>query len=986
MTDILSDAVLDKLESAFTTTEKTYGVGDLIDGRYKVARVLGRGNFGWVYQVQDSKTNSKLALKTIYPRLTQSTGIRKQLAENLSRLIRVNHPNLVRVFNTGETEGLVYFTSEFQTANTLDKVLASIVKKAAKTGIPRKQIDQIISNTVSGLNAAGVYHYGLSPINLFVTKSGVKVSDAGIFPAVRPAMKRTDLSVLKNIEYYAPEVLASKGMPNSRADVYSLGKLLYYLFTLNKPPLKVGTIKIVGEASERFEQLIEACLAGAPDRLHSAPAVVDFFHGRTISAPPPEAEIMPYTGVEIKQEKEERFEERSAPETHDVKVEISELESPGEVEDIFDTDIDTSIDVEDVAVFGEPAPPIEPEAAETELDVSFQPEPDLEPQMEAEAEVAAEESLVDGSQDVKIPHEPEFEEADAKVAQEPEEQPDELDLAPEMESEIDDFEMTAEDAFAEVDIEQEVLSDAFKSEAELPAEPEEPEGIEAEPETVDEYARDIEDAELEAEVVAEPEIEAEAEVESEDGLDLEEQEIPEAFDQDETADNAFAEPVRQAEESSYDFDAATAFDEQPEDSEAEDATMAAELQAEEEQDLFDLGIPEEGDAVAEQALEALEQESAEAKALSETGAEREFFDEPRDDELIEVEEEPIPEPLEETARELVAAEKLEPAEVIPPKIKPGKEKGFPFGLVAVIGVVVFAVAVVGGYFAGLFSPSKIENPTPVPITATPVPEVTPEMLPPEEAKKKKIADLIALADKYYDAKKYASPPKKNAIATYVQVQQLDKDNQHAATRLATLEKKYIGYGDNSYNKKEYQKAIYQYDKALMANSKSQKAKAGRNKALEALNKMPPTTPPPTPAPTPPPKVTPAPTPPPKVTPAPTPPPKIAPTPGPTPAPTPVPAGESSLTKDQIKSTISANWGKIQVCIGWGKQQNPELEGKAVIKFIISPSGNVTSASVVSTTINDPKTEQCLLHRVQAMKFPSFAGAPKTVSYPFIVKK
>ena len=54
MTDILNDAVLDRLESTFTETEKTFAVADVIDGRYRIARTIGRGNFGRVYLVQDS--------------------------------------------------------------------------------------------------------------------------------------------------------------------------------------------------------------------------------------------------------------------------------------------------------------------------------------------------------------------------------------------------------------------------------------------------------------------------------------------------------------------------------------------------------------------------------------------------------------------------------------------------------------------------------------------------------------------------------------------------------------------------------------------------------------------------------------------------------------------------------------------------------------------------------------------------------------------
>jgi hypothetical protein len=106
-----------------------------------------------------------------------------------------------------------------------------------------------------------------------------------------------------------------------------------------------------------------------------------------------------------------------------------------------------------------------------------------------------------------------------------------------------------------------------------------------------------------------------------------------------------------------------------------------------------------------------------------------------------------------------------------------------------------------------------------------------------------------------------------------------------------------------------------------------------------------------------------------------------------PAPIPInPESQRKLTKQMIKETIAKNWGRVKICIGWAKKQNPNLTGKCVIQFKIMPNGRVSTPKILSSTLNDPKTEQCLSNRLEAMKFPEFDGTPKTVTYPFVVVK
>ncbi len=96
------------------------------------------------------------------------------------------------------------------------------------------------------------------------------------------------------------------------------------------------------------------------------------------------------------------------------------------------------------------------------------------------------------------------------------------------------------------------------------------------------------------------------------------------------------------------------------------------------------------------------------------------------------------------------------------------------------------------------------------------------------------------------------------------------------------------------------------------------------------------------------------------------------------------SNKSTLSKSTIKRVIKTHWGKVKVCVGWGKQRNPDMVGKVVIRFVIQPSGKVSEAKLVSSSLFEPKTESCLLNRIRSIKFPSFEGTPKTVTYPFVI--
>ena len=897
LADILNDAVIDELESVLTSTDKTFVVGDIIDGRYQVSKVLGRGNFAYVYFVQDQKEKTNYALKTIYPRLIKNSKVEQALMDNVARMAKVKHPNLARVFGAGTYDGLVYILTEYIKAPTLAAALKMNAPKAAKagTGIPRAQVDKIIAGIEGGMIAAKIPHFALAPRNVFMTRAGAMVTDIGIFSALRQTMSKKDFAVLQRTEYMAPEILEVGTAITAKADVYSLGQIFYYLLTLKHPSRPPGEINIIGDDPGYYVDLINKCLAPQNERLHSIIAATDFYEGREVTPPEPEEEVFEQTAESAPAEAEPGF----IPTQSDLDEEELPAEQALEEEDIFKTEADVQVD--DVEVFGK----------EPELDVSFEPEVEIEPDhpvLDEEDIDTSEVPEVEPTLDEEVVEDVHVE-VQAEIETEPpreewDVEPDEIEVPVlEEETEVQPVETEPEIEEPVIDEEVEVQPTEPETQIEKPELPQEkwdvePEEIEIESEIVDLLEEEL--IEIAAEGVDDVEIEPEQ-------VDLESGAEPETLD-----------------------------------------------------DLFKVEMPEKEPA---EALPGLE--------IGEDEAEREFFRETQpEEELIEVDAEPAPDPIaQDGLGDLVEAQTLAPAEKVPAAEKPAK-KGFPVGLaigiaVGAIVLIVLAWALATGVtqvFTAKPQPTPPVAPTPEPVPLTPAPAID---------TKTQIAELLKTGDKYWTEKKWATPSKGNAIDVYREVVKLDNKNSVATKRLASLETRYVTRGNKAFQTEKYKTAIAYFNHALRANPKSYNAKKGRTSAIEKLKGTPIPTPVPTPMPTP----------------IPTPVPTPAPTPAPTPKPlqpTPPPSG-GGLTKSQIKNTISAYWGKVKVCIGWGKQSNPDLTGKCIVRFVIQPSGAVSSAQVVSSTLNDSKTEQCLVNRVLSMKFPAFEGSPKTVSFPFVVK-
>ena len=213
-------------------------------GRYRILDEIGRGAMGVVYLAEDERLSRKVAIKTIRMIDAISESKRAEYMERFRReavtAAKLNHPNIVTVYDFGEEEKIPYITMEYVEGK------AVIEDIEAPESIPRDRVIEIVRQVADALDYAhrfGIVHRDIKPGNLIADAHGrVKVTDFGI--ARLPGSELTEVNtVLGSPSYMSPEQILGRPI-DGRSDIFSLGVVLYYMLTKEKPFPGEDTISI----------------------------------------------------------------------------------------------------------------------------------------------------------------------------------------------------------------------------------------------------------------------------------------------------------------------------------------------------------------------------------------------------------------------------------------------------------------------------------------------------------------------------------------------------------------------------------------------------------------------------------------------------------------------------------------------------------------------------------------------------------------------
>jgi len=202
-------------------------------GRYVIVEEIGQGAMGVVYKAVDPLIDRTVAIKTINLDLSKEelANFEKRFQREVQSAGKLNHPNIVTVYDVGRTEGVAYMAMEFLEGKELREILDSGVV------LPIDKVMHITTQVAEGLGFAhehGIVHRDVKPSNVMVLKNGlVKITDFGI-AQMSSATRTISGMVMGSPKYMSPEQVVGQAV-DGRSDIFSLGVMLYEMLTGKTP-------------------------------------------------------------------------------------------------------------------------------------------------------------------------------------------------------------------------------------------------------------------------------------------------------------------------------------------------------------------------------------------------------------------------------------------------------------------------------------------------------------------------------------------------------------------------------------------------------------------------------------------------------------------------------------------------------------------------------------------------------------------------------
>ena len=206
-------------------------VGKLLDNRYELLEVIGRGGMAMVYKAQDHRLNRSVAVKILRSDLAEDAEFRRRFRDESQAVAMLSHPNIVSVYDVSRGE-IEYIVMELIDGITLKQYMERRGKLNWRESL------HFITQIMRGLSHAhsrGIVHRDIKPHNVMILRDGsVKIADFGIARLESSAQPTMTQQALGSVHYISPEQ-AKGDRTDARSDIYSAGVVLYEMLTNRLP-------------------------------------------------------------------------------------------------------------------------------------------------------------------------------------------------------------------------------------------------------------------------------------------------------------------------------------------------------------------------------------------------------------------------------------------------------------------------------------------------------------------------------------------------------------------------------------------------------------------------------------------------------------------------------------------------------------------------------------------------------------------------------
>ncbi|MCB0044816.1 MAG: serine/threonine protein kinase [Caldilineaceae bacterium] len=270
-------------------------------GPYQIEHAIGAGAVARVFQARDGQ-GATVALKVMLPAAAAQAQLRDLFRLEYRALARLRHPNIVRVYASGDINGLPYLAMELVEGETLETFLL----RAKRLGEPAAiAIINQIADALDYLHQQGFIHRDIKPANIMLTPAGqAKLFDFGtVYETAAPPLQ--DMGIYGTPAFLAPEQIAQDRPVDGRTDLYALGILLY-LMTAGRKPFYGGRSEVLDAhvnqpppppsefqwVSPEIEAIILKAIAKDPAaRFQTGRELIDALAEADLAAEPPRPEL-----------------------------------------------------------------------------------------------------------------------------------------------------------------------------------------------------------------------------------------------------------------------------------------------------------------------------------------------------------------------------------------------------------------------------------------------------------------------------------------------------------------------------------------------------------------------------------------------------------------------------------------------------------------------------------------------------------------------
>ncbi|MCX8496121.1 MAG: serine/threonine-protein kinase, partial [Akkermansiaceae bacterium] len=239
---------------------------------YEIQGLIAVGGMGAVYVAIQKSLDRQVALKILPIEMSHDAAFRAGFEAEAKAMARLNHPNLIGVYDFGEAGGMLYIVMEYVAGK-------SLYHATYHTALESADVIRLMTGICSGLANAhenGIIHRDIKPANILLDLNGQpKIGDFGLARPVERKMVEGE-EIFGTPDYAAPEVVNSPHSVDHRADLFAVGVMLHELLTGQLPSVDARPASVISGCDPRFDSIIRRATQALPAaRYSSAQEIAD---------------------------------------------------------------------------------------------------------------------------------------------------------------------------------------------------------------------------------------------------------------------------------------------------------------------------------------------------------------------------------------------------------------------------------------------------------------------------------------------------------------------------------------------------------------------------------------------------------------------------------------------------------------------------------------------------------------------------------------